>query len=166
MANYNNVKELRKALENVTSEQIELGGFDVTIYRLPTQQKVYYDIRGTIALKTNDTNYNEENYIYFYIEKMSVGGGGYDRWSTALSNSINIFKNVLKLKNSIKWENEYNGYLKNSRLYGLYQDKTISYGIGVPSVLYATKGYKNLELTKQYQGKYEDSYSFEIKGDK
>ena len=160
-------RELEKALKGLTSKDIKKGYIDVTIYTTPTSNAVNYDVRINIE-KKNDGTYNEENYIYYYKEKSRVGGGGYDRWSTALSNALNLCKTIYKRKTTLKVKGDTykEFYTKDGRrVYGLYKDNSISYGIGVDAVLYAVyKGFSNVKCIKKYNGRFEDCYKFEIVG--
>lgn len=167
----NNEKDLQKALKGLTNKDIKSGDIKITIYN-GNGSSVKYDVRINIEKKSDSNVYDENNYIYYYKEDARIGGGGYDRWSTALSNGLNLCKNIYKIKTTLKKKATYGNYkeyyTKNgSRVYGLYKDGSISYGIGCDAVLYAVKnGFSNLKLKKAYYGKNEDSFTFEIKGAK
>ena len=160
----NNKKDLEKALKGLTSKDIKSGSITVTIYK-GKSAGVLYDVGANIY--THDSDHG----IYYYKEGSRIGGGGYDRWSTALSEGLNLFKNIWKIKTTLKYKkvNEFTGFgeyytRKDRRVYGLYKDGSISYGIGVDAVLYAVcEGLSNLKLTNAYYGKNEDRFSFEVK---
>lgn len=160
----NNKKDLEKVLKNLTSKDIKSGSITVTIYN-SKGSCVLYDVNASIYTKNNEEG------IYYYKEGSRIGGGGYDRWSTALSEGLNMFKNIWKIKTTLKYKkvNQLTGFgeyytRKDRRVYGLYKDGSISYGIGVDAVLYAVKeGISNLKLNNAYYGKNEDRFTFEIK---
>lgn len=161
----NNKKDLKKELEGITNKDIKSGSITITIYTKPSASSVLYDVNASIYLK------NKEYGIYYYKEADRIGGGGYDRWSTALSEGLNLFKNIYKIKTTLKKKtvNEVTGFKefytrKGRRVYGLYENGAISYGIGTSSVLDCVKeGFSNLKLTSAYYGKNEDRFTFEIK---
>lgn len=161
-----NKKELQEVLKDLDNRSIKRGSITVTIYKKPGASSVLYDVNASIYTKDSDEG------IYYYKEGARIGGGGYDRWSTALSEGLNLFKNIYKIKTTLKKKtvNELTGfkefYTKSGRrVYGLYMDGGISYGIGTSSVLDCVKnGFSNLKLTDAYYGKNEDRFSFEIKG--
>lgn len=164
-----NEKDLQQALKGLTNKDIKGGSITVTIYN--KGQFVGYDVNATIEKKTDGNTYDQEAFIYYYKEGARVGGWGYDRWSTALSNGLNLFKNIWKIKTTLKKRKNYGVkeyYTKSgARVYGLYEDASISYGIGTDAVLYAIKnGISNLKMTSAYYGKQEDRFTFEIKGAK
>lgn len=163
----NNKKDLEQALKGITNKDIKGGSITVTIYT-GKGTSVLYDTSANIYLKDSDEG------IYYYKEAGRIGGGGYDRWSTALSEGLNNFKSIYKIKTTLKKKvvNELTGFKefytkKGRRVYGLYENGSISYGIGVSSVLDCVKnGFSNLKLTSAYYGKNEDRFTFEIKGAK
>lgn len=161
-------KELEKELKGLSYKDIASGSIDITIYTRPNASSVLYDVRVNLTKKHDGYEYNENNYISFYKEGLRVGGGGYDRWSTALSNGLNLLKNIYKIKSTLKRQGEHykEYYTKDGRrVYGLYKDGSISYGIGTDAVLYAVKmGLSNVKLKRAHYGKYEDFFSFDIKG--
>lgn len=166
----NNEKDLKKELKGLSAKDIKSGSITITIYN-GSGSSVKYDINAIIEKKTEGEEYNPEAFIYYYKEGARVGGGGYDRWSTALSNGLNLFKNIWKIKTTLKRRKTYNVkeyYTKDGRrVYGLYKDGSISYGIGTDGVLYAVKnGFSNLKLKSAHYGKKEDCFKFEIKGAK
>lgn len=161
----NNKKELHDAIKDLDSKNIKSGSITVTIYTKPSASSVLYDVSASIYTKESDEG------IYYYNEGARIGGGGYDRWSTALSEGLNLFKNIYKIKTTLKKKtvNSLTGFKefytkKDRRVYGLYENGSISYGIGVSSVLDAVKeGFSNVKLTSAYYGKNEDRFTFEIK---
>ena len=164
-------KEITRRFKNLTYKDIKNGNINITIYASKTGGTIYGKVNANFTLTSEDTDktYSGSNYIYVdYIVK--VGGYGYDRHSTALSNGLNLFKNIYKKKTTLKYKADYCSlkeyYTKdNKRVYGLSKDNSISYGIGTSAVLYAVKeGFSNLKLTSQYYGLNEDSFKFEIKG--
>ena len=161
----NNKKDLQNELEGISAKDIKSGSITIIIYTKPNASSVLYDVNASFYLK------DREDGIYYYKEGNRIGGGGYDRWSTALSEGLNLFKNVYKIKTTLKKKtvNELTGFKefytrKNKRVYGLYENKSISYGIGVSSVLDCVKeGFSNVKLTRANYGKYEDMFTFEVK---
>lgn len=160
-----NKNELEKALKNINYKDIKSGCIRITIYTKPNANSVFYDVSGSIYLKDSDEG------IYYFKEANRIGGYGYDRWSTALSEGLNLFKKLYRIKTTLKKKtvNELTGFKefytrKDRRVYGLYEDGAISYGIGVNSVLSCVKeGFSNLKQTGGYCGKYEDQYTFNFK---
>lgn len=158
-------KELTEALKNITYKDIKSGHITITIYTKPSASSVLYDVNGSIYLKDSDEG------IYFFKEADRIGGYGYDRWSTALSEGLNNFKSIYRIKTTLrkKTVNKLTGFKefytrKDRRVYGLYENGSISYGIGVSAVLDCVKeGFSNLKLTSAYYGKNEDRFTFEIK---
>jgi len=175
-----NKKELKKAIEKLTYKDIKEGSINVIIYSKNNASSVFYDVYGYITKKTEDINapYDENDYIHFNITCNRIGGYGYDRWSTALSEGLNLLKNIYKIKTSLRKKvvNRSTGFKEfykkdGSRVYGLYEDGSISYGIGVPAVLGCVEdGFSNVKIIKNrcYQARInaEDGYSFTIKGGK
>lgn len=154
-------KEIIKRFKDLTYKDIKNGSIKITLYSKGGQ--TYY---GQVYANFNLAN-NENIHINHLIK---VGGWGYDRHSTALSNGLNLFKTIYKKKTTLKYKNNCYGYKEyytkdNKRVYGLYKDNSISYGIGANSVLYAVKeGFSNLKITSEYYGLNEDNFRFEIKG--
>lgn len=161
----NNKKDLEKALKNINYKDIKSGSITVTIYTKKSASSVLYDVNASLYVK------NQDEGIYYFKEADRIGGGGYDRWSTALSEGLNLFKNCYRIKTTLKkvTVNKLTGFKefytrKDRRVYGLYEDGSISYGIGVSAVLDAVKnGFSNLKLTSAYYGKNEDRFTFQIK---
>ena len=161
----NNKKHLEKALKNINYKDIKSGSITVTIYTKKSASSVLYDVNASLYVK------NQNEGIYYFKEADRIGGGGYDRWSTALSEGLNLFKKCYRIKTTLKkvTVNKLTGFKefytrKDRRVYGLYEDGSISYGIGIPAVLDAVKnGFSNLKLTSAYYGKNEDRFTFQIK---
>ena len=161
----NNKKDLKKALEGINYKDIKNGSITVTIYTKKSASSVLYDVNASLYVK------NQDEGIYYFKEADRIGGGGYDRWSTALSEGLNLFKNCYRIKTTLKkvTVNKLTGFKefytrKDRRVYGLYEDGYISYGIGISAVLDAVKnGFSNLKLTSAYYGKNEDRFTFQIK---
>lgn len=161
----NNKKDLEKALKNINYKDIKSGSITVTIYTKKSASSVLYDVNASLYVK------NQDEGIYYFKEADRIGGGGYDRWSTALSEGLNLFKNCYRIKTTLKKKtvNKLTGFKefytrKDRRVYGLYENGSISYGIGVSAVLDAVKnGFSNLKLTSAYYGKNEDRFTFQIK---
>lgn len=93
------------------------------------------------------------DYYYYNGETFEQGttkatGYGYDKQSTAISNAINKFKQLYKVKKGVKWENETSARAKtkNGDIYGIYKDKSISYGIGINCVLNCLDVFKNVKI--------------------
>ena len=107
---------------------------------------------------------------YFYNGKTyetgttRAGGWGYDKPSTVTSEAINHFNHLYNLKRGIKWENDHTAHcdLKNRHFYGIYKDKTISYGIGLTSVLNCIDAFNNVKVINQHYGKKETFIKLEI----
>lgn len=92
-----------------------------------------------------------------------ASGYGYDKHSTAASNAINKFKFLYKFKNGIKWDGIEHLFLKDgSRIYGLYKEKDISYGIGISSVLNCLKAFSNVKIKYVNYGQKSDLIHLEI----
>lgn len=160
-------KEIIKRFENLTYKDIKKGNIDITLYSRGGQT-YYGKVNASFTLTSGDTDkpYNENDYIYIdYLVK--VAGWGYDKHSTALSNGLNLFKTIYKKKTTLKLKDKEYYTKDNKRVYGLYKDNSISYGIGASSVLLAVKhGFSNLKLKSQYYGINEDNFKFEVKGAK
>ncbi len=106
---------------------------------------------------------------YFYnginYEKgtTKASGYGYDKHSTATSEAINRFKFLYKFKNGLKWDGlEHITTKNNSRIYGLYKNKSISYGIGLTSVLNCLTGFSNVKIKSINYGNRCDFIHLEI----
>lgn len=89
-----------------------------------------------------------------YIKgKTKATGYGYDKESTCLSNAINKFKEY--------WI-RYNKNAKKYSSYGLYNDNTISYGIGYSAVRACLKCFKNVKISSEYFGINENSLTIKF----
>lgn len=94
------------------------------------------------------------DYYYYNGETYEQGttkatGYGYDKQSTAISNALNKFKNKFTFKKGIKWESETSSHAitkNNGTIYGIYKDKTISYGIGLNSVINCLNAFSNVKV--------------------
>lgn len=92
-----------------------------------------------------------------------ASGYGYDKHSTVASNAINKFKFLYKMKNGIKWNDIEHLTLKDgSKIYGLYKEKDISYGIGISSVLNCLKAFSNVKIKYINYGQKSDFIHLEI----
>ena len=96
-----------------------------------------------------------------------AAGWGYDKHSTALSNAINKFMYLFKLKRGVKWESPNSGHsqIKNKTYYGLYNFNNylfIDYGIGASSVINCLGLFSNVKLKEAHYGKYEDFFKIEF----
>lgn len=98
------------------------------------------------------------DYKYFNGEEYKHGetkatGYGYDKQSTCVSNALNLFKNKFV---------RYNKNAKKYTRYGLYEDNTITYGIGIGAVLGCIKCFKNVKIQSIYNGINEQSITLSI----
>lgn len=76
-----------------------------------------------------------------------ASGYGYDKQSTAASNALNKFYFLYKIKAGTKWSGlEHAETKKGHRIYGLYKDRIISYGIGLSSVLNCLEAFSNVKI--------------------
>ena len=130
------------------------------------KEKIISDLELTIYQKGGSTWYCD---FYFYnginYEKgtTKASGYGYDKHSTATSEAINKYKFLYNFKNGLKWDGmEHITTKDGSRIYGLYKTKSISYGIGLSSVLNCLKGFSNVKIKSIHYGKYEDFIHLEI----
>ena len=106
---------------------------------------------------------------YFYnglgYEKgtTKAGGYGYDKHSTATSEAINKFKFLYKFKNGLQWDGmEHVNTKQGKKIYGVYKDKTISYGIGISSVLNCLNAFNNVKVVSVNYGQKFDYIHLEI----
>lgn len=132
-------------------------------------EKITSDLKLTIYSKGN--TWHCDYYFYNGISSergtTKAGGYGYDKHSTATSNAINNFNFLYNFKNGIKWDGIEHLNLKNGkRIYGLYKDKSISYGIGISSVLNCLNGFSNVKKIMVHYGKNEDFIHIQIKNTK
>lgn len=98
------------------------------------------------------------DYVYSNSNEYKTGttratGWGYDKQSTCVSNAINLFKDKYI---------RYTEYAKKYTSYGLYEDNTISYGIGISAVLHCVKCFKNVKIIRAYYGKFENRITLYI----
>lgn len=129
--------------------------------------KIYLTYNKNGNIKALCKFYGNKAYDKYYYGEFTknVRGYGYDKQSTAVSNCLNEFRQFYKPYTTLRYNKEDMNYYKNNkRLYGLYKDYTISYGIGVNAVLNCLTGFKNIELVQRYEGINEDFYCFDIKG--
>ena len=115
------------------------------------------NISFTLYTKGNNNNWYCD-YVMYNYENYESGttrarGYGYDKHSTALSNAINRFS---------KYYKRYNKKAKKYTSYGLYEDNTISYGIGMSAVLKCLKCFKNVKIKSVYYGRSEDNLKIEV----
>ena len=129
-------------------------------------KKIVNDLKMEIYTKGGSTCYCD---YYFYNGIGSergttkASGYGYDKHSTATSNAINKFKFLYKIKNGTKWEGLEHATLKNGdRIYGLYKEKIISYGIGISSVLNCLKAFSNVKIKYINYGQNSDLIHLQI----
>lgn len=95
-----------------------------------------------------------------------ASGYGYDKQSTAASEAINKFKFLYNIKQGTKWnyKTDMHPVLKNgSSVYGVYKDKTISYGIGITSVLNCLQIFSNVKKLESHFGNKEITIKIQIK---
>jgi len=70
----------------------------------------------------------------------------------------------INLKSGLKWDGiEHITTAKGDRIYGLYKDKSISYGIGLSSVLNCLTGFSNVKIKSINYGSRCDFIHLEIK---
>lgn len=93
-----------------------------------------------------------------------AGGWGYDKPSTIASDILNRFNFLFNLKRGVKWEGETSAHsnIKNKHIYGLYKDKTFSYGVGLDSTINCLNAFNNIKLKNVYYGRHETSLYLEI----
>lgn len=106
---------------------------------------------------------------YFYnglgYEKGTTraGGYGYDKHSTATSEAINKFKFLYRFKNGLQWDGmEHVNTKQGKRIYGIYKDKHISYGIGISSVMNCLNAFNNIKVVSVNYGQKFDYIHLEI----
>lgn len=129
-------------------------------------EKIKNELKMEIYSKTGTIWYCD---YYFYNGLSSergttkAGGYGYDKYSTATSNAINKFRYLYKIKNGTKWNGLEHATLKNNKtIYGLYKDKSISYGIGISSALNCLNAFSNVKIKTINYGKQSDFIHIEI----
>lgn len=103
------------------------------------------------------------NGINFEKGTTKASGYGYDKHSTATSEAINKFNFLYKFKNSLKWNGTMHVNTKQGkRIYGIYKDKHISYGIGISSVLNCLNAFSNVKIKYINYGLQSDFIQLEI----
>lgn len=130
------------------------------------KEKIKNELKLEIYEKGGSTWYC--NY-YFYnglgYEKGSTkaSGCGYDKHSTATSNAINKFNFLYKFKRGLQWDGiEHVTTKENKRIYGIYKDKSISYGIGMSSVINCLTAFSNVKIKSINYGQRFDYIHLEI----
>ena len=116
---------------------------------------------GTLSLtyytKGKNNNWYCDIYFYDYTThyrgETKACGYGYDKQSTSVSNALNIFKTIFKRYKSGKHKTSY----------GLYDDNSISYGIGISAVISCIKCFKNVKIKSIYNGINENNITLTIK---
>lgn len=127
-------------------------------------------IKSTLTLeiyRKGDSTWFCEYYFYNGISyeegTTKASGYGYDKHSTATSNAINKFKFLYKFKNGLKWDGAGPVTTKqNNILYGIYKDRSISYGIGISSVLNCLNAFSNVKIKAINYGNRCDFVQLEI----
>lgn len=111
----------------------------------------------TFYTKGNNNNWYCDYYFYngktYEQGTTNAKGFGYDKESTCVSNAINKYKKLFK---------RYGKRAKKYTTYGLYDDNTISYGVGINTVINCLKCFKNVKILQQYNGKQENYLKIEI----
>lgn len=130
------------------------------------KEKIKSELKLEIYEKGGSTWYCD---YYFYnglgYEKgtTKASGYGYDKHSTATSNAINKFKFLYKFKKGLQWDGaEHITTKENKRIYGVYKDKSISYGIGISSVLNCLNAFNNVKIISINYGQKFDYIHLEI----
>ena len=130
-------------------------------------EKITSNLKLTIYNKGGATwfcDYYFYNGINHEHGTTKASGWGYDKHSTATSNAINKFCFLYNFKKGIKWDGCEHLQLKNGhRVYGVYKDKDISYGIGLSSVLNCLTAFSNIKVVNVHYGKNEDFIHIQIK---
>jgi len=122
---------------------------------------------GTLKLYVTMNKNNNANCEYYYYNDIDYKKGntkaigfGYDKQSSALSNAINKFSDKFILKKCLKWESDTSASCidknTNRSYYGVYKDKTISYGIGCKAVVNCLDCFTNVKV--KYQDEYKNFY--------
>ena len=116
-------------------------------------EKIKGYLKMNYYTKGNNNNWYCD-YYYYNGETYKQGttratGYGYDKQSTAVSNAINLFKDKYKVKRGIKWR--YTASMRaitkdGGEIYGIYNDKSISYGIGLNSVINCLNAFSNVKV--------------------
>lgn len=130
------------------------------------KEKIKNELKLEIYEKGGSTWYCD---YYFYnglgYEKgtTKAGGYGYDKHSTATSNAINKFNFLYKFKRGLQWDGmEHVTTKENKRIYGVYKDKSISYGIGISSVINCLNAFSNVKIKSINYGQRFDYIHLEI----
>ena len=130
------------------------------------QEKIKNTLKLEIYTKGGSQWYCD---YYFYnglgYEKgtTKASGYGYDKHSTATSEAINKFKFLYKFKNGLQWDGmEHVNTKQGKRIYGIYKDRHISYGIGISSVLNCLNAFNNVKVVSVNYGQKFDYIHLEI----
>jgi len=130
------------------------------------KEKIKNELKLEIYEKGGSTWYCD---YYFYnglgYEKgtTKASGYGYDKHSTATSNAINKFNFLYKFKRGLQWDDiEHVTTRENKRIYGIYKDKSISYGIGISSVINCLNAFSNVKIKSINYGQKFDYIHLEI----
>lgn len=130
------------------------------------KEKIKNELKLEIYEKGRNTWYCD---YYFYngigYEKgtTKASGYGYDKHSTATSNTINKFNFLYKFKRGLQWETiEHVTTKENKRIYGIYKNKSISYGIGISSVINCLNAFSNVKIKSINYGQKFDYIHLEI----
>lgn len=130
------------------------------------KEKIKNELKLEIYEKGGSTWYCD---YYFYnglgYEKgtTKASGYGYDKHSTATSNAINKFNFLYKFKRDLQWEGiEHVTTKENKRIYGICKDKSISYGIGISSVINCLTAFSNVKIKSINYGQRFDYIHLEI----
>ena len=129
-------------------------------------EKIINDLELTIYSKGGSSwfcDYYFYNGINYERGATKASGYGYNKHSTATSNAINLYKFLYNFKNGLKWDgSEHLETKQGKRIYGLYKNKTISYGIGISSVLNCINAFSNVKIKTIHYGKFEDFIHLQI----
>lgn len=130
------------------------------------KEKIKNELKLEIYNKGGATWYCD---YYFYnglgYEKgtTKASGYGYDKHSTATSNAINKFNFLYKFKRGLQWDGvEHIMTKENKRIYGICKDKSISYGIGISSVINCLTAFSNVKIKSINYGQRFDYIHLEI----
>lgn len=94
-----------------------------------------------------------------------AGGYGYDKTSTVASNAINNYNFLYNIKQGTKWEGKNSMHSQTKKgltVYGVYNNKDISYGIGLSSVLNCLNVFSNVKINSTYYGENETQITLKI----
>lgn len=127
-------------------------------------------IRNTLKLEIYTKGGSQWYCDYYFYNGLGyekgttrAGGYGYDKHSTATSDAINKFKFLYKFRNGLQWDGmEHVNTKQGKRIYGVYKDKTISYGIGISSVLNCLNAFNNVKVISVNYGQKFDYIHLEI----